>query len=189
MRFTREMEQEIILALRNDNDTCIVLPDEAYRDDGNILIHRDNISQFLHRYLYRKLIDPKLGRSRFLLQTCTTPGCMNPYHRNKSPQPGRLRQATHCPNNHEYTPENTLPEGRDRCRTCRDARRARRGIGTNGPSVAELNSAKTHCPHGHKYTEDNTYYSKTPNGGYRRKCRTCTIDRTRAARNNQKSEN
>lgn len=183
MRFPVELEQQIYDVLKDDADACIVLPDEAYRDDGNILIHRDNMSQFLHRYLYRRLVDDKLGRNRFLAQTCETPGCASPFHREESNRPPRLRLATHCPNGHEYTEANTLPEGHDRCLTCKMARRERRHLlGT--PSVGEINAAKTHCPYGHEYTEENTYLSATKSGGVRRKCRTCGIERTRLARAN-----
>lgn len=186
MRFPAELEQQIYDVLKDDADACIVLPDEAYRDDGNILIHRDNMSQFLHRYLYRKLVDPKLGRNKFLPQTCETPGCTSPFHREESNRAPRLRKATHCPNGHEYTPENTLTEGHDRCLTCKIERRKRRQL-IGAPSISEINAAKTHCPQNHEYTPENTYLSKTETGGVRRKCRTCGIERTKQARLNAKN--
>lgn len=78
-------------------------------------------------------------------------------------------QLTHCPKNHEYTPENTYVDGRGykHCRTC--ARERMQGRRTPGLGQGGFNAAKTHCPKNHEYTPDNTYVN--PQG--RRWCRTC----------------
>lgn len=73
---------------------------------------------------------------------------------------------THCPRNHEYTPENTyvIPStGHRMCRTCVKAK-----------NKGNANADRTHCPQGHAYDEENTYHV-----GGRRQCRTCVRDRSR----------
>lgn len=76
---------------------------------------------------------------------------------------------THCPQNHEYTPDNTYTDknGYRHCRTCRRERMVARREG--GPGRGVNNSAKTHCPREHEYTEENTWVDKKG----ARHCRTC----------------
>lgn len=77
---------------------------------------------------------------------------------------------THCPQNHEYTPENTyvVPgTGARHCKTCRRDRMKTRRSG--GPGRGGKNAEKTHCPKNHEYTDENTYRNKEG----RRWCRTC----------------
>jgi hypothetical protein len=81
--------------------------------------------------------------------------------------PGGVR--THCYNGHEFTPENTTFEGRNRtrrCKTCRDLYRAQRGL------------IRTHCKRGHLLSNENTLRSADG----KRRCRTCRDDRRRANR-------
>lgn len=75
---------------------------------------------------------------------------------------------THCPQNHEYTPDNTYVDrsGFRHCKTCRRERALIRRAG--GPGRGINNSAKTHCPRNHEYTADNTL---TYRG--KRACREC----------------
>lgn len=47
-----------------------------------------------------------------------------------------------------------------------------------GTGFASANARKTHCPLGHEYTPENTYRER--NGW--RKCRTCTLERSRRRR-------
>lgn len=76
---------------------------------------------------------------------------------------------THCPQKHEYTPENTYTDknGYRHCKTCRRSRMKDRRKG--GPGRGINNSAKTHCPRNHEYTPENTYVGKRGT----RWCRTC----------------
>jgi hypothetical protein len=131
MRFTRALEEQIVEAITTNPEDHIVLPSEMYRPDGLILIHRDNLSYAIHRYLYGKLVRP-LKRGEYLLPRCKVRGCINPLepHRklSNSPHPGQAANRT-CPNGHEYTRENTLPASeRNRCRQCKQERLARRRV-------------------------------------------------------------
>jgi hypothetical protein len=150
MRFTKAREADLINEIAEAPDRCVVLPREVYREDGNILIFRDGLAQFLHRYLYEQMVGP-LPRGRFLVRTCGTVGCQNPF-------------ATH--------------------REVTDTSREKRGVKprptTGGPAAPEINRSKTHCPQNHEYTEENTYTWTGKDGYTRRKCRACTIARTRA---------
>lgn len=76
------------------------------------------------------------------------------------------RAITHCPQGHEYTPENT------RISTDKNGRMHR-----NCRMCAQIWSRQEGCPQGHDYTPDNTYIDKR---GHRR-CRECIAVR-RAAR-------
>ncbi|MEC5149167.1 HNH endonuclease [Cryobacterium sp. GrIS_2_6] len=70
---------------------------------------------------------------------------------------------THCPQGHEYSPENTKMDGGSRiCRTCHN----QQGRDAYVPKVRRDPMAKTHCPKGHAY--DGTVRS----GGYLL-CRIC----------------
>jgi hypothetical protein len=75
---------------------------------------------------------------------------------------------THCPQGHEYLPENTYidPRGRRECRICR-AEQAREWLRVHHPGVRH--GTETHCPQGHPYAGDNLII--TSNGG--RACREC----------------
>lgn len=76
---------------------------------------------------------------------------------------------THCPQQHEFTEENTYTDknGYRHCKACRRARMEKRRAG--GPGQGAHNAAKTHCPHNHEYTEENTWVDKKGS----RHCRTC----------------
>jgi hypothetical protein len=75
---------------------------------------------------------------------------------------------THCVNGHEFTPENTIPNGEGRgCRTCNRERAAKWYEEHKGP-VQPHNKDKTHCKRGHEFTPENTHLK--PSG---RECRTC----------------
>jgi hypothetical protein len=118
------------------------------------------------------------------------------------------RAKTHCPQGHEFTPDNIYWRGPDKknrqCKTCTRERAAarhqaqrdaaaltpkppsRRGgarPGTGDPELgrryADRQLSKTHCPAGHEYTEENTYIIKRSAGRTARQCKTCT--RARAA--------
>lgn len=78
-------------------------------------------------------------------------------------------KKTHCKNGHEFTPENTIPNGTGRgCRTCNNERAGAWYAAHKGPRQVD-NKAKTHCKRGHEFTPENTMQRK---GG--RQCRACT---------------
>ena len=134
------------------------MPRSAYCADGSLLVSRDGLAGVrAQRHLYRRLIGP-LEPHQYLRKRCIEKGCVNPYHYRVTE---RSREGfTHCRKGHPYTPENTLPDGQYRCRTCRDAdleRRRARYRGTNPHPLrnpAELNRAKTACDHGHEFTPE-----------------------------------
>jgi hypothetical protein len=178
VKFDAQTEEAVFESLREDPEACITFPDRAYRADGNVMVSRDGLVVFLHRWLYRQLIG-ELTPTDYLIRTCETRGCPNPYHRVMAASPSIPKPRGVCPNGHEYTPETELPPGdpNGRCRICFEARQARRES-TGRPHVSVARKAITHCPHDHEYTAENTYV--TPKG--QRKCRTCTLERARKAR-------
>jgi hypothetical protein len=147
MRLTKAREAELLEQLRDDatRDEHIAFPRESYEQSGDILISRDGLRHFLHRYLWKMVVDPELPRGEFLLKSCTTWGCVNPYHRTTSngTRPG-------------MTPK----------------QRASRALGF--PAYADMNRAKTHCPLNHPYTPENTYVWTDRKGHVHRKCVICT---------------
>lgn len=173
MRFSRALEAEVIASIEADHDICVVFPAEMYKADGSIPVHRDNVSMLMHRYLYIAILG-ELERKLFLLPNCATEGCMNPFHRRLATLPMGSRQRTACPNGHKYTEATSLP-GRDRCKICRDARMARRRTSGSYPRPKV-------CKQGHDLTAKNVYTHTDKAGRIHRRCRQCTLDRTRAAR-------
>lgn len=78
--------------------------------------------------------------------------------------------ATHCPNGHERTDENTYvapSTGYRYCRVCSQISRAEK-------KTRPHSRDRTHCPQGHPYDEANTYRV-----GGRRVCRACNRQRNR----------
>lgn len=75
--------------------------------------------------------------------------------------------VTHCPQQHEYTEDNTYINPGTGHRQCRKCIKARNKGGANAD--------RTECPQGHAYDEENTYIDKSG----RRHCRQCTRDRSR----------
>ncbi len=146
MRFGPDVEARVLGQLAEHPDAHLTFPDDAYTEQGRVLINRDNRTMSLHRWLHHattgEVLDPKL----YLLRTCDEPGCQNPRHHTTShaprlpdpdlfwhgpPRPTRaeiLSARTHCPQGHEYTRENTYTHTqRDgyRRRFCRACRRER----------------------------------------------------------------
>jgi hypothetical protein len=90
-----------------------------------------------------------------------------------------MTRRTHCPQGHEYTPENTYwkpRKGRTPQRVCIACTR-------NGIKPGAHNRNKTHCKHGHEFTEENTYIY--PDG--RRGCRICERAKKQAAAERRKA--
>lgn len=174
MRITREMELAVLETIIENPSACITFPKAMYRADGSIVITRDNLSYRLHRYLEYRLTGVEIDQRSYRLPGCDTTGCQNPHHRIESTGPTLRRVTTHCTNGHDYTPENTLVGGRDRCKTCRDARLARRRTTPN--------QQKGMCRQGHKLTADNSYTWLDAKGRTCRRCKRCTLTRMRATR-------
>ena len=94
--------------------------------------------KYVHRVVYEALSDP-LDPTKELHHICENPACCNPQHLMQLTRPEHQAETpngittlnsakTHCPQGHEYTPENTIiePYGSRRCRICRNARVRRR---------------------------------------------------------------
>lgn len=185
----------------NDSGYGIVRTFEK-REDGTY----KRVNHRVHRVAYAWRHGP-IGDGMVLDHTChnadaACPGgpkcrhraCYNPDHLKpkttganvlSSPLtlPSRNTVKTHCPQGHEYTPENTALEGTTRkCRVClrersRVAHARRKAIDPREvrDPAPHPNSLKTHCPQGHEYTPENTYV--TPKGS--RACKTCQKARLR----------
>lgn len=87
----------------------------------------------------------------------------------------RLVGRKRCKNGHEFTPENTYIDKRDRreCRTCRRDYMAEWNR-THHPGI--LHGTETECPQGHPYSGDNLYIIPSTGG---RMCRQCKRDLNR----------
>lgn len=111
--------------------------------------------------------------SPYLLQNCSTRGCVNPHHYKASRTP--YRGARYCRNGHLYTSIDLLPTGGHRCHQCYQNQlvKDRRGGEPNWMSEAR----RKFCPQGHEYTRDNTYIETTKAGRRKRHCKTCVLDR------------
>jgi hypothetical protein len=77
---------------------------------------------------------------------------------------------THCPQDHEYSAENTHIDPRTGHRFCRSCFKEKGAAKKTRPHSRD----RTHCPQKHPYDEANTYLV-----GGRRACRTCGRDRAR----------
>jgi hypothetical protein len=106
---------------------------------GNVSI--DGKSKRAHRVIY-ELLRETVPTDKVLDHLCRVRCCVNPDHlevvtqkinvsrgdfskrllnsRNLTKRHERMRANTHCPNGHEYTPDNVyLARGKRECKTCR----------------------------------------------------------------------
>jgi len=84
-----------------------------------------------HRLAYNHFVGP-IPAGLVLDHLCRNRGCVNPAHleavtqkvnANRGLTGANMRNKTHCPKGHEYTPENTrIVSGSRHCRTCHRAR-------------------------------------------------------------------
>lgn len=106
--------------------------------------------------------------------TCRHRRCQNWRHHDPVPgevnirRGGRGRQ-THCKRGHPFDTDNTIrdPNGARRCRTCRDARNAKRHA---DPKPRRQRALLTHCRRGHEFTPANIYWQSNV-----RTCKTCRL--------------
>ena len=169
--FTRSMEDKLVQQVKDEPDQCVKLGDEYYREDGNVLVYRDNRSIFLHRLLYKRAVG-SLSRGMFLVAACDTEGCVNPHHRDVVPTPKRA--ATHCPRGHLYEDSRRDARGRRYCLECRRLRDGYTGEGSpTSEMLAERERRKRFCPRGHEYTDENTYRWVDRKGSIHRSCKAC----------------
>jgi hypothetical protein len=143
MGLSNAERDEQLRILRRHPDEHLVLPAGRYTKDVRVLVEVDGLRVSLHRWLYRETVGP-LGDREFLLPDCGTEGCQTPTHRFLSPSPHRLGPSsaaprillgtpraweinaakTHCPQGHEYSPQNNYiwvdKKGRRhrKCRRC-----------------------------------------------------------------------
>ena|SRR5690242_12581947 len=128
-----------------------------------------------HRLSYTLNIGP-IPDGHDVIRTCKHRLCINPAHLALRRHPetplhsdnpwARNARKTHCPQGHEYTPENTRTRrGERQCRTCERAQQRERWD-ANHP----------YCVHGHEFTPANTIIG--PSG--RRYCRKCRTEKRRA---------
>lgn len=170
IRLTHWVVEDMVRTLMRDNDVCMVLNPDMRPKAGMPRVDRDGHKWYLHRYLLHRVSGRETDEC--LLAACPTSGCVNPFHFERSRRRGR-RVITHCPNGHEYTPENIERRGAYKCKTCRKARLARNRKGEHG---------RGYCRKGHRFTKKNTYVITAADGTTSRKCRTCTIDNQRRYR-------
>lgn len=169
--------EEMVRTLQRDPDLCLVLHEDMWPDTGMPRVQRDGKRWSLHRYLLFRVTAEEPKES--LLAACPTYRCLNPFHFERSMRRGR-RVVTHCPNGHEYTPRNTEKHGKYKCKTCREARLARKRKGEYG---------RGYCRHGHKLTKNNVYLYTTASGRTFRKCRRCQLSNQRAYRERKATTN
>lgn len=173
MRVTMRVERDVLKTLAEDPTVCITLEDALHAPNGGIKVYRYNLVEMFHRRLYKQLCG-ELPDREYLLPNCKTWGCQNPWHRERSRRASRGRVASKCRNGHEYTTENTLPDGRSRCKTCRDARLKRR---------RKTERQRGQCNKGHLLTDDNVYrWVDGKTGTPHKRCKKCKLAATRASR-------
>lgn len=112
----------------------------ALDDDGYGVFRASNKTHRAHKWLW-ELVKGKVPEGLVLDHLCRVRNCVRPKHLEAVTQKvnceradvgGRVwrKKITHCPQGHEYTPENTYLQERGRtisrcCRACRNIARAK----------------------------------------------------------------
>lgn len=175
-RIDKWIVEDMVRTLEKDPGKCIVLNPSMVPKAGMPRVARDGRTVALHRYLYTRIAGEPPREC--LLAACPTPGCLNPFHYEKSMRRGR-RVITQCPNGHDYTPDNIERHGRYKCKACRSSRLARKRKGEHG---------RGYCRKGHRLSKSNVYYTTRRNGVVERRCRTCQINNQRLYRERKKQD-
>lgn len=176
-RLTHWMVEQAVSALTTNRDTCIVFQGDVGPAEGPVRVVRDGKRWTLTRYLYFRVEGIAPSPAICLLPGgCNTDGCFNPFHHVASRRRG-TRVQTRCPHGHEYTPSNIIHGGKYKCRTCYEARKARRRTGEYGNGW---------CRKGHRLSKKNTYRWVDAAGKTHRRCRRCQLDSQHAYRNRMK---
>ena len=126
-------------------DGCWLWTGAVSRSYGLFTVKKGVTQVYVHRYAYELLIGPipdgieidhechnaAVRRGECKPGPCAHRLCVNPAHlapKTRAENAAERRWAvTHCPHDHEYTPENTrvLPSGSRVCKTCERRRAAR----------------------------------------------------------------
>lgn len=141
-----------------------------------------------HRVAYQILVGP-IPPGMHIDHRCRVRSCVNPEHlRPVTPRENYLNSdsfaarnaaKTHCPRNHQLTPENLIPSavrrGSRSCLTCSRERSRGLHVGKTGGRIAGF--SPTHCPAGHAYTPENLESSALKRG--QRRCLACHRQKAR----------
>ena len=99
-------------------------------------LQTDNTKWLAHRYAYTITNGP-IPNNQMICHTCDNPKCVNPQHLYAGTHTDNMQDmvnkhrhhelnVTHCPQGHEYTPENTYRQpsrpNQRICRTCKQQR-------------------------------------------------------------------
>lgn len=156
MRYTPQIEEALVRQITAEPEREVILPSWAYwKGVDTPWIYVDGMPISLPRHLHGLLIGPIPDGAGLSPKPGTVRGNVNPHLFIITP--GTHARAR-CPNGHEYTEDDWIPNVGHRCQACRAARL----LGT--PSIADINRSKTVCPQGHPLV-------KRKNG--RRRCREC----------------
>lgn len=172
MRYTPEIEAQILAQIVREPDRAIILPRWAYwAGDPQPWVYIDRMPTRLIRHLYG-LVVGELHPDHGL----TNPPGVDP--RNVNPRlavvtPSR-RSKVVCQNGHRYTGDDYIENVGHECQTCRADRMLGKGM-----NVGQINKAKKTCPQGHKLV-------RRPNG--KRRCFECDAARARARRAREREE-
>ena len=136
-----------------------------------------------HKLSYELLVGP-ISEGLELDHLCKNTLCCNPHHLEPVTHAENCRRGnsgkhmssrTHCPQGHEYTPENTyLYRNTRTCRICAREKALRHYHNKWDGKLREPNGDKTHCLNGHEFTPENIYMHEGS-----RYCRACKRQRSR----------